>query len=92
MSKLTVYTKDWCGYCVQVKNQLADMHIEFEEINIEDNAEQKAWVIEQGHTTMPQIYLEGNLFVQGGADGLAKLSLYEIKERLNGYDLGDLSL
>jgi glutaredoxin len=41
MSKLTVYTKDWCGYCVQVKNQLADMRIEFEEINIEDNAEQK---------------------------------------------------
>jgi hypothetical protein len=32
------------------------------------------------------------LFVEGGASGFAQLSLYEIKERLNGYDLGDLSL
>jgi len=92
MSKLTIYTKYLCPYCVQVKNQLSDMNIEFEEINIEDDAEQKAWIIEQGHKTMPQIYRDGKLFVEGGASGLAKLNLFEVKERMNGYDLGDLRL
>ena len=37
-------------------------------------------------------YHNGELFVEGGASGLAKLSLVEIKERLNGFGLSGLSL
>ncbi len=91
-SKLTVYTKDWCPYCVQVKNQLADMHITFNEINIDLDKDAKAFVKDQGFKTVPQIFHNGELFVEGGASGLAKLSLVEIKEKLNGFGLSGLSL
>ena len=92
MNKLTVYTKDWCGFCVQVKDRLTDMGITFDEINIDLDNDGRTFIKEQGLKTVPQIFHNGELFVEGGASGLAQLSLYEIKERLNGYDLGDLSL
>jgi len=82
MSKITVYTKDFCPYCVQAKKQLADMGFEYEEINIETTPEAKEFVISEGHRTMPQIYFNGKPLVQGGADELAKLSENEINARM----------
>jgi glutaredoxin len=92
MNKLTVYTKDWCGFCVQVKDRLTEMGITFDEINIDLDNDGRTFIKEQGFKTVPQIFYNGELFVEGGASGFAKLTLVEVKERLNGYDLGDLSL
>ena len=92
MNKLTVYTKDWCGFCVQVKDRLTDMGIPFNEINIDLDKDAKAFIKDQGFKTVPQIFHNGELFVEGGASGLAKLSLVEIKEKLNGFGLSGLSL
>ena len=89
---ITVYTKDFCPFCVQVKTQLQDMNITFNEINIDLDKDAKAFIKDQGFKTVPQIFHNGELFVEGGASGLAKLSLVEIKERLNGYGLSGLSL
>jgi hypothetical protein len=38
--------------------------------------------MEQGHRTVPQIYHQGKLFVEGGFQGLSKLSTDEIRTRL----------
>ena len=92
MNKLTVYTKDWCGFCVQVKDRLTEMGITFDEINIDLDNDGRTFIKDQGFKTVPQIFYNGELFVEGGASGFAKLTLVEVKERLNGYDLGDLSL
>jgi glutaredoxin len=89
---ITVYTKDFCPFCVQVKNQLQDMNIIFNEINIDLDKDAKAFIKDQGFKTVPQIFHNGELFVEGGASGLAKLSLVEIKEKLNGFGLSGLSL
>jgi glutaredoxin len=89
---ITVYTKDFCPFCVQVKTQLQDMNITFNEINIDLDKDAKAFIKDQGFKTVPQIFHNGELFVEGGASGLAKLSLVEIKERLNGFGLSGLSL
>jgi glutaredoxin len=89
---ITVYTKDLCPFCVQVKTQLQDMNITFNEINIDLDKDAKAFIKDQGFKTVPQIFHNGELFVEGGASGLAKLSLVEIKERLNGFGLSGLSL
>ena len=79
---ITVYTKDFCPFCVMAKKQLADMGFEYEEINIEADAETRNWLIEQGHRTMPQIYHNGKLLVEGGAQGLQRLSEDDIRTRM----------
>jgi glutaredoxin len=68
------------------------MGITFDEINIDLDNDGRTFIKEQGFKTVPQIFHNGELFVEGGASGFAKLTLVEVKERLNGYDLGDLSL
>jgi glutaredoxin len=83
---LTLYTKNFCGYCTQAKALLKNNLIEFEEINIEENASAKEFVITEGHRTMPQIYHNGKLFVEGGYTGLRDLGVAVIKEKLNGID------
>ena len=55
--KIQVYTKNMCGYCTQAKNYLTNKGIEFETINIEEKPEAREFVINEGHRTMPQIYI-----------------------------------
>lgn len=87
---LTVYSKTVCPYCVNAKNYLKSKNIPFNEINIEQDAEAKKFVLEQGHRSVPQIYCNGQLFVEGGFQGLSKLSEAEIRDRMNTNNLGTL--
>lgn len=87
---LTLYTKNNCGYCLQAKALLNHNSIEFEEINIEEDATAKEFVITEGHRTMPQIYHNGTLFVQGGYTGLKEMAVNTIKEKIRGIDLNSL--
>ena len=80
---LTVYSKNNCPFCVQAKNLLKLKNIQFEEINIEQQPEARQFVLDQGHRTVPQIYKDGKLFVEGGFQGLSKLTEDQLKEKLN---------
>lgn len=71
---LTVYSKDNCPFCDRAKNLLKLKGIVFEEIRIDLVPEARQFIIEQGHRTVPQIYQDGVLFVEGGYNGLAGLS------------------
>ena len=79
---LTIYSKNNCGYCVQAKSLLKNNDIPFEEINIEEDADQMQFILSEGHRTMPQIYKDGKLFVEGGFQGLQGLGIDGIKDRL----------
>lgn len=59
-----------CGYCVKAKSVLKNKGLEFEEINIEEKPEAREFVINEGHRTMPQIYVDGNSI--GGYNELLK--------------------
>ncbi|MBR19486.1 MAG: glutaredoxin [Euryarchaeota archaeon] len=59
MSKIVVYSKNMCGYCVKAKSVLNSKGLEFEEINIEEKPEAREFVISEGHRSMPQIYVDG---------------------------------
>lgn len=87
---LTLYTKNDCGYCVQAKALLKNNDIPFEEVNIEADANAKEFVITEGHRTMPQIYKDGKLFVEGGFTGLKDLGVDTIKTKLGLTSLGSL--
>ena len=69
---ITVYSKTQCPYCVQAKNLLKIKGVEFEEINIEKTPEAREFIVSEGHRTVPQIYQNGTLLVEGGFQGLMK--------------------
>lgn len=87
---LTLYTKNNCGYCLQAKALLKNNDIPFEEVNIETDTNAKEFVITEGHRTMPQIYKDGKLFVEGGFTGLKDLGVDTIKTKLGLTSLGSL--
>jgi glutaredoxin len=79
---LTVYSKNNCPFCEQAKGLLTKKGIPFEVIKIDEDHTAREWLLEQQHRTVPQIYQDGKLFVEGGFQGLAKLSDEEIQQRL----------
>lgn len=87
---LTLYTKNNCGYCLQAKAMLKNNDIPYTEVNIEEDAEAMTFVVSEGHRTMPQIYQNDKLFVEGGFTGLRDLGVDAIKTRLGLVSLGSL--
>jgi glutaredoxin len=80
---ITVYSKTHCPYCVNAKNYLQSRNINFREVNIEEDAEAREFILEQGHRTVPQLYVGDCLLVEGGWQGLSRLSTEEIMERIS---------
>ena len=79
---LTVYSKNNCPYCDKAKHLLTTKNIPFSVVNIDEDSDAREWLIGQGHRTAPQLYLGESLFVEGGYQGLAKLSDEELQEKL----------
>lgn len=75
---LTIYSKTVCPYCVNAKNYLKSKNIPFREINIEEDQEAREFITTRGLRTVPQIFMDGKIFVEGGWSGLSKMSGEEI--------------
>jgi glutaredoxin 3 len=69
---ITVYSKNNCPYCVQAKNLLSLKGIDYQEIKIDEDSEAREFVLGEGHRTVPQIYQDGKLLIEGGYQGLAR--------------------
>ena len=69
---ITVYSKNNCPFCVQAKSLLQLKGVEFEEVKIDESTEAREFVVGEGHRTVPQIYQDGKLLVEGGFQGLKK--------------------
>ena len=55
--KLTIYTKDYCPYCIMAKNLFTSLGIEYEEIDITKNPEIIVDLVKKsGMRTVPQIF------------------------------------
>ncbi len=67
---ITVYSKNNCPFCTQAKNLLTRKGVQFEEINIDLDADAKRFIISEGHRTVPQIYQDSAVLVEGGFQGL----------------------
>ncbi len=46
MSKVTVYSTSWCGFCHQLKSWLSQQNVEYEEIDVEQNQKAGREVVE----------------------------------------------
>lgn len=71
---ITVYSKNNCPFCVQAKNLLKLKGVEYTEVKIDEVPEAREFVMSEGHKTVPQIYRNGQLLVEGGYQGLARQS------------------
>jgi glutaredoxin 3 len=67
---ITIYSKNTCPYCVQAKNLLESKGIAFVEVKIDEDTDAREFVLSQGHRTVPQIYQDGKLLIEGGYTGL----------------------
>ena len=80
---LTVYSKANCPFCDQAKNLLKLKNIAYEEIRVDQIPEAREFIMAEGHRTVPQIYKDGKVCVEGGFQGLSKLTEEQLKEKLN---------
>jgi glutaredoxin 3 len=72
MPAITVYSTNYCPYCVRAKDLLKRKGAVFSEINVEDDAARDAMIIKAGgRRTVPQIFI-GETHV-GGFDDLNAL-------------------
>lgn len=71
---ITIYSKQHCPFCVKAKTLLDIKGIEYTEVKVDEIAEAKDFLVAEGHRTVPQIYKDGKLLVEGGYTGLAKQS------------------
>lgn len=84
---LTVYSKPNCPHCEQAKSWLDSNKIEYEVVDISVNNEALDMLREHGHKSVPQLYLNGEVLVSGGWDGLKLQDPDVLKEQI---DLNDL--
>mgnify|MGYP003343736998 CR=1 FL=1 len=80
--KAIVWSKNHCPFCDQAKALLKNKNIPYEEIKIDESPEAREFVLAEGHRTVPQIYKDGKVFVEGGFQGLRKLTEDQLKAAL----------
>lgn len=69
---LTIYTKDYCPYCVKAKTLLSSLSATFEEVDITNTPDTIIELVKKsGMRTVPQIFLGDECL--GGYDSIAKL-------------------
>ena len=72
MPPVTIYTRQFCGYCTAAKRLLADRGVDFVEIDATgDAAKRNEMIARSGRFTFPQIFI-GERHV-GGCDDLYAL-------------------
>lgn len=72
MTKIIIYSKVPCPYCVNAKNLLDSLNLKFQEIDLTHNPEElMALVQKTNHRTVPQIFINDKFI--GGYDSLLKL-------------------
>ena len=69
-SKIIVYSKDYCPYCVRAKNLLTAKKLQFTEIDItnDEALRDECFAKSNGRKTVPQIFIGGTHI--GGFDDL----------------------
>ncbi len=79
---ITMYSKPNCPYCDAAKMWFIENEFQFSIVDVSTNPEALAFLKEQGHRTVPQLYQGTTLLVEGGFNGLTKLGATKLREIL----------
>ena len=85
---ITLYGKPSCPYCDRAEDYLKRNGFEYKKVDISEDEKAREFVLSQGHRSVPQIYLEDRVLVEGGYDGLSKLLPDELTKRIQQYANG----
>jgi glutaredoxin 3 len=80
---IKIYTKTTCPYCDQAKQLLEAFGFDYEAINIEQNTDARTWLLDQGHKSVPQLYINDKL-LEGGFNGLQSVGKTGVQQLLEG--------
>ena len=79
MPQITIYTTNYCPYCTAAKKLLAAKNVSFEEINVENDPEKRAWLVKTtGQRTVPQIFID-----EKSIGGFSELSALDQEGKLD---------
>lgn len=53
-----IYSKPSCPYCVKLKDFLSRNNLDYQEIDVSDDVVGRAFILNAGFTTVPQLYLD----------------------------------
>lgn len=57
MKNVTIYTTDYCPYCVRAKQVLKTQGVAFKEVDVTGDDDKRKWLVENtGQRTVPQIF------------------------------------
>jgi glutaredoxin 3 len=72
MTRVLIYTKDWCGYCQAAKQLLGKIGYTYQEIDVTDDLDLYRVMREKagGRSTVPQIFFD-DINIGGYTDLLA---------------------
>lgn len=76
---ITVYSMEGCAQCVQAAKLLERKGVPFKVVKIDEDFDAYEFLKKEGHRSMPQIYRDGKLLIQGGFSGLTKLTDEQIE-------------
>jgi len=72
MADIKIYTTTYCPYCKKAKELFSNLDVEFQEIDVTENAEERERVSKKyNYLTVPMIVINDQFI--GGYDDLAKL-------------------
>ena len=84
---ITVYSKPNCPHCELAKSWLDSNKIEYEVIDVTQDDVALNMIKEAGHKSVPQLYLNGEVLVPGGYEGLKNQDPEVLREQLELNDL-----
>lgn len=81
---IEIYTKAYCPYCWRAKELLEAKGIEYREISVDYDSDEKQQMVERanGRTTVPQIFIREHHV--GGCDDLVALEHAGVLDELLG--------
>jgi glutaredoxin 3 len=84
MAQVTIYTRDWCGYCARALKLLNDKGAEFTEFNAGADPQKRQEMLQRsgGRSTFPQIFI-GDRHIGGCDDMMALERGGKLDELLN---------
>lgn len=79
---IKVYSKAGCPQCDVAKAWLTQHGYTYEEVRIDEDDTAKEFLLGEGHRSVPQMYLDKQLLIEGGAPALKQMTTKQLALRI----------
>ena len=79
---IKVFSKEGCPQCDKAKAILSRHGYEYEEVRIDLDEDARTFLVNAGHRSVPQLYVNETVLVEGGFEGLKVMTTKQIALRI----------